>query len=307
MIAPKSDNLTGRIVCGTDFSPLAVEAAKAAAAMTIRLEQPLLLIPVPPENLHEERSASARDWLRALVRERLSADAAALRLLGATVEERMLDEFSDASMTEFLRDCGAALVIIGATEGELMKRGLVGDAADALAQWSPISTLLVHSALPFQEWAGEKRPLRVLVVSDPAESSEAAFECARELRRVAPCEVTVGYALDDSAERDSDLPAREKIGALLGDEDVAVRIMHGAYDVHRHMLELAQETSPDLLVVGTPQHHDFTPWPHLSVARTVLRHFPLNVICAPMQVAPLRTRLQLPIATALLESLALAL
>ena len=307
MIAPKSDNLTGRILCGTDFSPLAIEAAKAAAAITMRLEEPLLLVPVPPENLHDERSEKARDWLHALVRERLSADAAALRLLGATVEERMLDEFSDGRVVEFLRDSGAALMIIGATEGELMKRGLVGDAADALAEWSPITTLLVHSALPFQDWAGGKRPLRVLVVSDPAESSEAALVCVRELRRVAPCEVTVGYALDDPAGTDADSPAREKIGALLGDENVGVRIMHGAFDVHRHMLELTQETKPDLLVVGTPQHHDFRPWPHLSVARTVLRHYPLNVICAPMQVAPLRTHLPLPIATGLLESLALAL
>lgn len=307
MIAPKSANLTGRIVCGTDFSPVAVEAAKTAAAISMRLKQPLLLVPVPPENLHDERSEKARDWLHALVRERLSADAAALHLLGATVEERMPDEFSDESMAEFLRDCGAALVIIGATEAELMKRGLVGDAADALAEWSPISTLLVHSALPFQEWAGGKRPLRVLVVSDPAESSEAALGCVRELRRVAPCEVTVGYALDDSAEGDSDLPAKEKIGALLGDENVGLHVMHGAFDVHRRMLELAQETEPDLLVVGAPQHHDFTPWPHLSVARTVLRHFPLNVICAPLQVAPLRTRIQLPVASAMPLSLALAL
>ena len=307
MIAPKSDSLTGRIVCGTDFSPLAAEAANAAAAMTMRLKQPLLLVPAPPENLHDELSERARDWLSALVREKLSAEAARLRLLGATVEERMLDGLSDESMAEFLRNCGSALVILGATERELVKRCLVGDAADALAEWSPISTLLVRAAVPFQEWARGERPLRVLVACDPAKSSEVALGCVRELRRVAPCEVTVGYALDDFTERDFDLPVKEKIGALLGDENVGLLVMHGAFDVHRRMLELAQETQPDLLVVGAPQHHDFTFWPHLSVARTVLRHFPLNVICAPMQVAPLRTRARAAIATAMPVSLALAL
>ncbi|HYJ04820.1 MAG TPA: universal stress protein [Chthoniobacterales bacterium] len=307
MIAPKSDSLTGRIVCGTDFSLLAAEAAHAAAAVTMRLKQPLLLVPAPPKNWHDELFESAQDWLGALVREKLSAEAARLRLLGATVEERMLDVLSEKSMTELLRDCGAALVMIGATERELMKRCLVGDAVDALAEWSPISTVLVRAALPFQEWTRGKRPLRVLVACDPAESSEVALGCARELRRVAPCEVTVGYALDDSAEGDSDLAVKGKISALLGDENVDLLVMHGAFDVHRRMLELAQETQPDLLVVGPPQHHDFTPWPHLSVARTVLRHFPLNVICAPMRVAPLRTRTPAPIATAMPASLALAL
>jgi len=307
MIAPKSDSFTGRIACGTDFSPLASEAANAAAAVAMRLNRPLLLIPAPPENLRDDLSGSARDWLSALVKEKLSAEATRLRLLGASVEERMLDGMPDESMAELLRDCGAALVMIGATEGELMKRCLVGEAADALAQWSTISTLLVRAAQPFQEWTRGERPLRVLVACDPAESSEVALGCVRELRRVAPCEVTVGYALDDSAESDFDLPVKEKIRALLGDENVDLLVMHGAFDVHRRMLELAQDTQPDLLVVGRPQHHDFTPWPHLTVARTVLRHFPLSVICAPMQVAPLGTRTAAPIATAMPASLALAL
>src|SRR5687767_12262330 len=122
MIAPKSDSLTGRIACGTDFSSLASEAANAAAALARRLKRPLLLFPAPPENLHHELSESARDWLSTLVREKLAAEAARLRLLGADVEERMLDGLLDESMTEFLRGCGAALVTIGATEGELMKR-----------------------------------------------------------------------------------------------------------------------------------------------------------------------------------------
>jgi len=210
-------------------------------------------------------------------------------------------------MAEFLRGCGAALVVIGATEGELNKRCLVGEAADALAQWSTISTVLVRAARPFQEWTRGERPLRILVACDAAESSEVALGCARELRRVAPCDMTVGYALDGSAESDSELPVKEKISALLGDDHVNLLVMHGAFDAHRRMLDLAHDTQPDLLVVGPPQHHDFTPWPHLSVARTVLRHFPLNVICAPMNVAPLRRRTSAPIATAMPASLPLAL
>jgi nucleotide-binding universal stress UspA family protein len=307
MITPKSDSPTGRIVCGTDFSPLASEAANAAAAVATRLNRPLLLVPVPPENWRDELSESARDWVSALVQGKLSAEAARLRLLGASVEERMPDQLSVESLTEFLRGCGAALVMIGATEGELMKRCLIGQAADALAQWSPISTLLVRAAQPFQEWTLGERPLRVLVACDRAESSEVALDCVRELRRVAPCEVTVGYALDDSAESDADLPAKEKIRALLGAENVDLHVMHGAFYVHRRMLELAQDTQPDLLVVGPPQHHDFMPWPHLTVARTVLRHFPLNVICASTQVAPLRTRTPASIAAAVPASVALAL
>ena len=307
MNAPKSESPKGRIVCGTDFSALAVEAANAAAAATMRLKQPLLLFPAPPEDLQNELSESARNWLIALVQEQLSCEAARLRLLGATVEERMLDGLTDESIAKFLRDCGAALVILGATDRELMKRCLVGDAVDALADWSPTSTLLVRGAAPFLEWVREERPLRVLVASDPADSSAAALGCVRELRGVAPCEVTVGYALDDSTESGSDLPVKERIGALLGDENFRLFVMRGAFDVHRRMLELAQETQPDLLVVGTPQHHDFMPWPHLSVARTVLRHFPLNVICVPMDVAPLRMRPQVAIATAVPASLAFAL
>jgi nucleotide-binding universal stress UspA family protein len=307
MIAQKPDSFPGRIACGTDFSPLASEAANAAAAVAMRLKQPLLLIPVPPENLRAEFSERARDWLSALVKEKLAIEAGRLRLLGASVEERMLDGLTDESEAEFLRDCDAALVFSGATEGALLKRCLVGEAADALAEWSPISTLLVRAARPFREWTRGERPLHVLVACDPAESSEAALGCVRGLRRIAPCEVTVGYALDDSRESDSDLAVKEKISALLGDENLDLHVMHGAFDVHRRMLELAQETQTDLLVVGPPQHHDFTPWPHLSVARTMLRHFPLNVICASREVAPQKTRTRAPVAVDVPASLGLAL
>jgi nucleotide-binding universal stress UspA family protein len=256
----------------------------------MRLKQPLLLVPAPPENLRGELAESAQDWLISLVHERLSAEADRLRQLGAAVEVGTVDGLADQSITEFLRDCGAALVVLGATKHELMKRCLAGDAVDALAEWSPISTLLVRAAAPFQQWTRGERALRVLVASDPAESSEAALQCVRELRRVGPCEVTIGYALDDSTDGDAREPTPQKIAALVGDENVALRIMHGAFDVYRRMLDLARKTHPDLLVVGSPQHHDLTPWPHLSVARAVLRHFPLNVICASTQVAPLRIR-----------------
>jgi len=289
MIVPSADGLQGPIVCGTDFSALASEAANAAAAVAMRLKQPLLLVPAPPEDLRGELPESAQDWLISLVHERLSAEADRLRQLGAAVEVGTLDGLADQSIAE-LRDCGAALVVFGATEHELTKRCLAGDAVDALAEWSPISTLLVRAAAPFQQWTRGERALRVLVASDAAKSSEAALQCVRELRRVGPCEVTIGYALDDSTDGDADEPTPQKIAALVGDENVALRIMHGAFDVYRRMLDLARETHPDLLVVGSPQYHDFTPWPHLSVARAVLRHFPLNVICAPTQVAPLKIR-----------------
>jgi len=290
MIVSETDSLNGRIVCGTDFSALASEAANAAAVMTMRLKQPLLLFPAPPENLHGELPASVRDWLLGLVHERLLAEATRLHRLGAVVEARMLDGLADEGIAECFQNCDAALVLLGASEHELRKRCLAGETVDALAEWSPISTLLVRTAEPFQQWTRGERALRILVASDPAKSSQDALRCVRGLRRIGPCEVTIGYALDDSTEGDADTPTPQEIAALVGDENVAVCVMHGPVDVYRTMLDLARETHPDLLVVGSPQHHDLTPWPHLSVARAVLRHFPLNVICAPRQVAPLTMR-----------------
>ena len=288
MIASKPARSKGRIVCGTDFSGLASEAANAAAFMATQMKQPLLLVPVPPEDLQAKYPESTQNWHNALVHERLRAEAARLRALGATVDVRVFDGLANQNLPEFLRDGDAALVVLGATEHELLKRCLAGEAVDVLAEWPPISTLLVRAAAPFQQWIEGKRALRVLVASDPAKTSETALRCVRDLRRIGPCEVTIGYALDDSTDGNADAPTAQEIAALVGDEDVTLLVMHGAFEVYRGMLDLSEETQPDLLVVGSPQHHDFTPWPHLSVARTVLRHFPLNVVCAPAQIDPVR-------------------
>ena len=183
------------VVCGTDFSAYSAEAASVAAAVAMRLGQPLLLVHSMAETFREELPDAARDSLMPLLGERLSAEGARLRMLGANVETVLLRGLPDDGIAAFIRDCGAGLLVVGKSEHEVMARCLTGNVAEVLAESSPVPTLVVHSAVPFVTWARGGRPLRVLVAADLVRESGAAIRWVNELRRIGPCDATVAQVI----------------------------------------------------------------------------------------------------------------
>ena len=78
------------ILCGTDLSQNAAQAATTAAALTARLRKPLVLVHVADEfNARGGDKKKLAAFLRP-VRKQFAAEAERLRKAGATVEAKLL-------------------------------------------------------------------------------------------------------------------------------------------------------------------------------------------------------------------------
>jgi nucleotide-binding universal stress UspA family protein len=287
------------ILCGTDFSKGATQAADAAAALAGRLNAPLLLVHSVdergefPENLHarfiEER------------RPKLAAEAARLRATGASVEEKLLGGLPHDGIAQYAAKANARLVVMASSGSGKLGRWLLGSVAERTAESSPVPTLVVRSSAPFEAWARGERALKVFIGVDFTTSADAALRWVADLRRIGACEVVAAYADRPTEERarmglSQPLPLAgntpaiqqilerdlcDKVTAILGEENVHVRVCGTWGRVDATLLELATETVADLIVIGTHQWHGISRLRHGSVSRAILQHAPMSVACVP--------------------------
>ena len=296
---------TSPIVCGTDFSENADKAAVVADALARRLDAPCILAHSVDER--GEFPENLRSRLMNDDRPRLEEQAARLRGLGLSFEEKLLRGVPDESVAQFAAQSTARLVVVGASVmgSSWMGRLLLGNISARIAESSRVPTLVVHDGAPFVAWARGERTLKVFVGVDFSTSSDAALRWIAELRQIGPCEVIAGYVdwppeeaarlgvsgpvgLDDNPpeiqqmiERD----VREKIAHLLGGENVRVCVRGNAGRADAPLLDMAAEAQADLVVIGTHQWHGLSRLRHGSVSRAILRHAPMSVACVPAPAA----------------------
>ena len=273
---------TKPIICGTDFSENARHAANAAVALAKRLGAPLRLVhasaipasPITHEHLREEA-------------QRLHEGAA----------------------TEVLRQAAqrhaSRLIVVSSLGLSAPARWLLGSVAERTAESSPVPTLVVRDAAPFEAWARGERALKVFVGTDFTASSDAALRWVAELRQFGPIEVVAGFvdwppeeaarlgvsgplglrgnlpAMQSVLERD----LQEKVTRLLGEENVQVRVVGNWGRTDMPLVEMAIESQADLAVVGTHQWQGLDRLRHGSVSRGILHHAPMSVACVPAPVA----------------------
>jgi nucleotide-binding universal stress UspA family protein len=291
------------ILCGTDFSENAKRAANVAAALATRLNTPLRLVHAKGM-LIEGSTPEAHDAVIASFRERLHAKAERLRGLGATVEETLSAGAPDDVLVQLAREGQARLIVVSSLGLRAPARWLLGSVAERTAESSPVPTLVVRDAAPFEAWARGERALKVFVGADFTASSDAALRWVAELRQIGPIEVVAGYvdwppeeaarlgvsgplglrnlpAVQSVLERD----LREKVTRLLGEENVHVRVRANWGRADAPLVDMAVETQADLVVVGTHQWHGLSRLRHGSVSRGVLHHAPMSVACVPTPAA----------------------
>ena len=291
---------TKPIICGTDFSESAAQAATVADALARVVDTRFILV----------RSADERgefpDHLRARLMEddrpQFAQEAERLRSLGLVFEEKLLRGAPDAGVAKFAEETDARLVIVGASgTGSLRgSRWLLGNVAERIAETSSVPTLVVRTAEPFVAWAKGGRPLKIFVAVDFTATSEAALRWVAEWRAIRPCEITVGYVHHLARERgelsmfagpgliDLTPPARaglehdlrEKTSRLLGVVP-AIRVVSGTARVDAQLIALATETGADLLVLGVHQWQNLERVWHASISRRVLHDAPISVLCVP--------------------------
>jgi nucleotide-binding universal stress UspA family protein len=295
------------ILCGTDFSLPAREAADAAAALARRMNEPLVLLHAL-ETLAEFRAdwqtSAGHDSVIEFLQRRLAEEAARLRLSGVEVEEEFCaGEAADALVDRACRQ-GTSFVLLGPHGKSAASRLLLGSVSERVAQTAPVPALIVRDAAPFRDW-DSGRPLHVAVGADLSPSAEGALQWAGEFARLGSSEVVVihvawppGEYSRLGIESRMDLVTchpeveqvltreiTERLGTLAAHPSVRIRIQAGFGRRADHLAQIASDERSDLLVVGTHQRHGMRRLWHGSVSRGVLHLTQGNVAVVPVPAA----------------------
>src|SRR5580765_2287654 len=175
-----------KIICGTDFSTHASEAANAAAALTARLQGALSLVHVMDTSRYELPSKELMDYLCGSRQAKLKKEAERLRRQGANVEEQFLQGSPAVSLVKAATDSGARLIVVSSLGQIAPSRWFVGSVAERTAQNASVPTLVVRNQKPLEAWARGQRTLKVIVAYDFSESGDAALRWTSFLSEIGP-------------------------------------------------------------------------------------------------------------------------
>jgi nucleotide-binding universal stress UspA family protein len=292
-----------KIICGTDFSTHASEAADAAAALTARLQGTLSLVHVMDTSRYELPSKESMNDLCGIRQAKLKKEAGRLRRQGATVEEQFLQGSPALSLVQAATASGARLIVVSSLGQIAPSRWFVGSVAERTAQNASVPTLVVRNQKPLEAWARGQRMLKMVVGYDFSESGDAALRWTSFLSEIGPCQITVVYvawppetharfgaAYDQpqpyypsEVEKLLKRDLQEKCDEILGKTKLRFRVTAGLGRPDPQLIEVAAEEKADVIVVGTNQRRGLARLG--SVSRAVLHHAPLNVACVPIAAA----------------------
>ena len=289
------------IICGTDLSENAGEAARAAASIAKRLGVPLELVHVIDELGAGLTVRSEQSAIYDPVRNRVQALADELKCgFGIDVKSIVLPGVAHDTLIQLARAGHATLLVVSTMGSKKEHRWLLGSTAERVAQASPIPVLIVRDAAPIEAWAGNQ-PLRMMIGVEIATTSKAALHWAASLRELGPCDLLVTQVASPFVEHlRLGLPApmpldhlqpellepmnrdlRAWAGELPGDGETSFGVSPGWGRVDTHLALLAAESKVDLLVVGTHQRAGAARLWQGSVSRGVLHQASCNVVCVP--------------------------
>ena len=286
------------LIYGHDFSDSSTSMASAAAALAARLELPLLLVHVHEAHPTLDQEAEARITARA--REALESLAAELdrRWPGCRARALQLRGRPAFELAAVAARERAELLIVasGAHAGPLWR---IGTTSERVAVEAECPVLVLRAAEPFEAWARDGRPLRlVLGISDDA-SCAGAVRWTSRLRAAARCDVTAAqvYSTPEAADRyglalqrpwtepDPELErlvARDierRVGSLEGQGKLDIHPALGLGRASDHVLDLAERSAADLVVVGTHRARGLSRL--ASVSGGVLHHGRSSVLLVP--------------------------
>ena len=298
---------TNPIICGTDFSKNAMEAAEVAAALATRHQTSLVLVHVYRRFNHG--GDPDVDEMPSNLRQCLHLEAERLRALGAIVEENLSEGIPDDVLLRISSERNARLLIVSSIGFNELTRWFTGTTAVRCAESSPVPTLVVRESAPFNAWARGERALKVFVGIDFGLSSDAALLWVAALRELGPCDVTAGHIIwppEETARLGSphhtgiytdflakhpgikmilERDLREKATRLLGSDEVSVQVEGNLGRADHPIVGMAMKSKADLLVVGTHQRTGMGWLREGSVSRGILTYAPMSVACVPTSVA----------------------
>jgi len=300
------------IVCGTDFSVHANDAALAAGALAARGRGALTLVHVIDLSRYRNPSKDLLDHLRDSRQKKLDMLADRARRRAVKVEARVVEGSPAAKLGEVAAETQARLLVVSSAGQISPAKWFVGSVADEVVRLSSIPTVVVRDAVAFKDWAYAKRPLRVLVGYDFSASAEGALRWVDSLGEIVPYEVTVAYIASAANERTRldvappmsplyypsgikkflEYELKQKCDSVLGEDRARSLVKADWGRPDSQLIEIAAEDRADLIVVGTSQRRGLARLG--SVSRAVLHYAHMSVACVPGAVADSVAPVSLP-------------
>jgi nucleotide-binding universal stress UspA family protein len=291
------------IVCGTNFSVHAQEAADAAAALAKRFSATLVLVHVQQEGVES-----------AGTREKLANEAARLRASGAEVEEHFVSGSPATGLVQTVNERKADLLVVSTIGQIAPSRFVTESVAERAAETSPVPTLVVRRSTPLVSWANGKGSLRTFVAYDFSAAADRAVKWLRPWQQIGRCDISVAYAayppqeswrlgigenvwmpaLPSPAQRIIQSDIEERVGETLDANATKVRVETTWGRADPVLLALAKEAEADLIVLGTHQRHGFGRFWLGSVSRAMLRDTATNVVVVPQDSTAREEKVELP-------------
>ena len=150
-----------KIICGTDFSRNADNAAIASAALAARLELPLVLAHVVDQSRYRAPSEGLVDQLRVSRQKKLQALAERAGRRGVIVETTIIDGSPALKLAELAAESQARLLVVSARGQIAPTQWLAGSVADQTVQMSPVPALVVRDPGSVESWLGGDRALKI--------------------------------------------------------------------------------------------------------------------------------------------------
>ncbi|RBP38186.1 nucleotide-binding universal stress UspA family protein [Roseimicrobium gellanilyticum] len=294
-----------KIVCGTDFSEAAKDAAEVAAAMAAKLEVPLHLIHCVSDWL-VPADMPTDEFLEPDARRSLTAESLRLSKPGLKISTELLHgnaahHLLAASASE------TVCLVVGSTGKGTMQRLLLGSVSEHISQKCMAPVLVVKEKESLLDWLDGEVPLRTLCAAEFTESGDDAVQAMKLLTGLGELSFEVAHIIATdmlliqaagfiSQPITDDAEAPEKIVSLqrdladqsrdaLGIVPDAVYIRQSLGNPAYEFLSLAHERNTELIVLGSHHRQGLSRLAHPSFSRRILGHSTANVLCVPICVA----------------------
>ena len=292
------------IVCGTDLSAPAAEAAEVAGLLAARLGEPLVLVHAV-DRLGAEHGLALDEPEYEPLRRDVAAEADRLRALGADVETVIRGSEAARTVVAVASEHSATMLVIAPVGRGGYAKHLLGTTAARVVSRATVPVLAVRAAAPFRGWLAGERSLRLTVGVDDSPGAAAALRWVEQLRSIAPCDVgAVHVASPIEEQRRLGLPGpvdleelsdevrkllrremAERVGTLAGSGEVDLIVRHGLGRIDADLADAADRGNADLLVVGSHQWSGVARLVRGSVSRAVLDSAEMSVACVPASSA----------------------
>lgn len=283
------------IVCGTDLSAAAIDAASAAACLAARKRLPLYLVHALDPALAAQPDLAER------AERQLHEQAGQLRKQGAEVHITIRAGTPDVVLVQSAHDFQAALVVVGAEGQQLASGRRIGLHSERVAQRCGVPVLVVRDAAPFVAWSSvdeRERPLKIVLGAEPSFSTECAARQLIDLCAIGPCAVTavrlfwppsefqrLGFSgarsYIDIDPRVTQVLAAE-VRELLPPSDYKLRVEPHLGNLGERLAAIAVDEKADLIVVGSHERNVVERIWEGSTSHATLHNAHTSVLCVPV-------------------------